>query len=145
MGRAEILQEAKAARVGRARAELLLDQAEVVGKARVGPRRAGAEAVLFLLDRLLLGLVVTFLDRLLLGLAVVLLDRLLGLVVVVLMGRLLDLAVLDLVALGVVAMEGILEVLGLGPLILMRLSPTTPLSVLQGMGPTPHSGGAACS
>ena len=130
--RAEILQEAKAARVGRARAELLLDQAEVVGKARVGPRRAGAEAVLFLLDRLLLGL------------AVVLLDRLLGLVVVVLMGRLLDLAVLDLVALGVVAMEGILEVLGLGPLILMRLSPT-PLSVLQGMGPTPHSGGAACS
>ena len=143
MGRAEILQEAKAARVGRARAELLLDQAEVVGKARVGPRRAGAEAVLFLLDRLLLGLVVTFLDRLLLGLAVVLLDRLLGLVVVVLMGRLLDLAVLDLVALGVVALEGILEVLGLGPLILMRLS--TPLSVLQGMGPTPHSGGAACS
>ena len=144
MGRAEILQEAKAARVGRARAELLLDQAKVVGKARVGPRRAGAEAVLFLLDRLLLGLVVTLLDRLLLGLAVVLLDRLLGLVVVVLMGRLLDLAVLDLVALGVVAMEGILEVLGLGPLILMRLSPT-PLSVLQGMGPTPHSGGAACS
>ena len=143
MGRAEILQEAKAARVGRARAELLLDQAKVVGKARVGPRRAGAEAVLFLLDRLLLGLVVTLLDRLL-GLAVVLLDRLLGLVVVVLMGRLLDLAVLDLVALGVVAMEGILEVLGLGPLILMRLSPT-PLSVLQGMGPTPHSGGAACS
>ena len=140
MGRAEILQEAKAARVGRARAELLLDQAKVVGKARVGPRRAGAEAVL---DRLLLGLVVTLLDRLL-GLAVVLLDRLLGLVVVVLMGRLLDLAVLDLVALGVVAMEGILEVLGLGPLILMRLSPT-PLSVLQGMGPTPHSGGAACS
>ena len=141
MGRAEILQEAKAARVGRARAELLLDQAEVVGKARVGPRRAGAEAVL---DRLLLGLVVTLLDRLLLGLAVVLLDQLLGLVVVVLMGRLLDLAVLDLVALGVVALEGILEVLGLGPLILMRLSPT-PLSVLQGMGPTPHSGGAACS
>ena len=139
MGRAEILQEAKAARVGRARAELLLDQAEVVGKARVGPRRAGAEA-----DRLLLGLVVTLLDRLLLGLAVVLLDRLLGLVVVVLVGRLLDLAVLDLVALGVVALEGILEVLGLGPLILMRLSPT-PLSVLQGMGPTPHSGGAACS
>ena len=118
--------------MGRARAELLLDQAEVVGKARVGPRRAGAEAVLFLLDRLLLGLVVTLLDRLLLGLAVVLLDRLLGLVVVVLMGRLLDLAVLDLVALvGLVVL-------------LLRLSPT-PLSVLQGRGPLPHSGGAACS
>ena len=107
--------------MGRARAELLLDQAEVVGKARVGPRRAGAEAVLFLLDRLLLGLAVVLLDRLL-GLAVVLLDRLLDLAV----------PVLDLVALvGLVVLR-------------LRLSPT-PLSVLQGRGPLPHSGGAACS
>ena len=111
--------------MGRARAELLLDQAEVVGKARVGPRRAGAEAVLFLLDRLLLGLAVVLLDRLL-GLAVVLLDRLLELALV-------GLAVL----LDLVALVGLV-------VLLLRLSPT-PLSVLQGRGPLPHSGGAACS
>ena len=76
-------------------------------------------------------MVVTLLDRLLLGLAVVLLDRLLGLAVV-LLDRLLELAVLDLVALvGLVVL-------------LLRLFPT-PLSVLQGRGPLPHSGGAACS
>ena len=127
--------------MGRARAELLLDQAEVVGKARVGPRRAGAEAVLFLLDRLLLGLAVVLLDRLL-GLAVVLLDRLLELALVGL-AVLLDLVAL--VGLVVLLLAILLDLVALGLVVLLlRLFPT-PLSVLQGRGPLPHSGGAACS